>query len=463
MLKCCEHSTIRLCEPSAWGIARPGSQKRMVRRSMLRRQRPDRAANRCRAIYGETMQSEILQKFLDRGLLDVGEDNEKFNYLTSAAADLANSLKEDRRKLVRGSSILVGGTLDEREPLLESCAEAIKKHWPTYRGRFQANTTQLFRAALLQAVSNVTSDESTVDYAAIVFYTNVGLLPYVTADNEDDIFRAFLMTLGNRVETEAVRLWGSTKDLRTPNVQYGDVGFAPTNIDAKLLKEVLKGAIANTGTNPNPHGASSAEWAEHFGQNAANAISAALAPVLKDLLAKVVAQARTDDQASLAGINDVINKLTSDQHGAEILYWKESLFSPARSTSYRKMSADSVYWAAWDIHNLLPMLHPTSVEYFLRETIRTAWGQDEATKELTSADFCQSLARTPESIGLRYEIVPDQRLTLLDAVQASAAGQIEAQTAAARIGLPDKSLISREELAVWLLRDMQVSRLAGGR
>ncbi|MGO9256335.1 MAG: GTPase-associated system all-helical protein GASH [Bryobacteraceae bacterium] len=409
------------------------------------------------------MQSEILQKFLDRGLLDLGEDNNKFDYVTSAAADLANNLKEDRRKLVRGSSILVGGTLDEREPLLESCAAAIKEHWPTYRGRFGSNTTQLFRAALLQAISNVTRDESTLDYAAIVFYTNCGLEPYLTAENEDDIFRDFLEPLGNTVETEAVRLWGSSKGLGAPAVQYGEVGLAPANIDEKLLKEALKAAAGNTGTNPNPHGIGNAEWLEHFGQNAAKAISASLAPVLQDLVSKVIGQTRTDDKASLAGINDIINKLRSDNHSAEILYWKESLFSPARSTSYRRMSADAaVYWAAWDLLNLVPRLHPVSVEYFLRETIRTAIGQDEATSELTSVDFCQALARTPESIGLWHEIIPGQRLTLLDAVQASATGQMDVQTAAGRTGLPHKSLIPREELAVWLFRDMQVSRLVGG-
>ena len=159
------------------------------------------------------MESDILQKFLDRGLLNLGEDTDKFTYVTSAASDLANALKQDRQKLIRASSMLVGSTLAEGEPLVGECEEAVKTHWPTYRGRFPSGTAQLFRATILQAIANITREESDVDCAAIVFYTTAGLIPLATAETDDDIFREFVSAFGNRVEAEAVKLWGSAKDI----------------------------------------------------------------------------------------------------------------------------------------------------------------------------------------------------------------------------------------------------------
>src|SRR5216684_9090277 len=101
------------------------------------------------------MQSDILQKFLDQGLLDLGEGTEKFGYLKAAAEDLAKKLQENRRSLVSGSSVLLGGELGENEPILNLCKDAITTHWPTYRSRFPSNTNQLFRATLLQAIAGI--------------------------------------------------------------------------------------------------------------------------------------------------------------------------------------------------------------------------------------------------------------------------------------------------------------------
>jgi hypothetical protein len=408
------------------------------------------------------MQGDVLQKFLDRGLLNLGEDPEKFNYVTSAAADLANKLKEDRHRLIRASSILVGPALDEREPLLESCAGAIGTHWPTWRGRFPSNATQLFRATLLQAIANITSEESDVECMAIVYYTSCGLIPLLTRDNEDAVLRDFVWALGSRLEVEAAKAWGSAKDRTVPSPEYADIRVAESSMNTNWLKDALKAAATNTGKPPNPHGVGTPDWGEHFAQNASNAIAVSVASVLKDLIPKLINHTRADDNALQVAISGTLNRLTSDRYSSEVVYWKESLFSQARSMSYRKMSADAaIYWAAHDLHNLAPRYHPESVEYFLRETIRVAIGCVASLTELTCADFCRELAKTPESIPLARRILPAQRLTLQEAAQLAARGQVDIESAVFQTGIPAEARMTREELAVWLFRDNQAARLAG--
>ncbi len=71
------------------------------------------------------MQTDVLQKFLDARLLDLGEDPERFGYVKSAAEELANKLLENRQLLIAASSLVTGGEIAEDEPIIKLCKEAI--------------------------------------------------------------------------------------------------------------------------------------------------------------------------------------------------------------------------------------------------------------------------------------------------------------------------------------------------
>src|ERR1700728_888826 len=160
------------------------------------------------------MESDVLQGFLDQGLLNIGEEVDKFEYLKNAAADLAEHLKNDRRSLITAASVLLGGSFPESDPIFEQCDVDMKHHWPTYRSRFQSNVNQLYRAMLVQAVSSVSKPD--ISYAAIVYFTAAGLLPILATSREDATFREFLGGLGSRVETAAMNVWGGAAAPRTP-------------------------------------------------------------------------------------------------------------------------------------------------------------------------------------------------------------------------------------------------------
>jgi hypothetical protein len=412
--------------------------------------------------FGDTMDTDILNKFLDQGLLDLGEDPKRFEDLKGAAADVAKALRENVRLLSNGSSVLLGGELDDTEPVLELCKNAIANKWPTYRSRFPSNTTQLFRATLLQAVARITEEDPDCSGSAIVFYATVGLLPYIAAGREDSVFREFLLGLGERVESEASRHWSVTgSELST--FEYSSATPDVPAINIKTLKQALKnaaGASGEEGANPEGPGSNSAAWLEHYGQGAATAISKAVGSVIGDLIPKIVEQGRTDiDEA----MGSMLAGGVADNLRADVLYWKAALFSPAKGISYREMSPDSaVYWTAYDLHMRVPKFHPQSLEFFLGETLRAAIGDDAAKERLTLEQFGAALTSEAEAIGVTAEIDARHRLTPLEAVQASATNQIDAHAASVETGIPSETTIAREELAVLLFRGFQVLRLVGG-
>jgi GTPase-associated system helical domain len=240
------------------------------------------------------MKTDMLQKFLDNGLLDLGEDRERFGYIKSAAEDLAKKLLENPFDLVAASSVVMGGEISEDEPIMKLCKEAVTTHWQTYGSRFPSKAIQLFRATLLQAIGLITDQDPDTSKTAIIYYTTCGLLPYVATKREDEIFREFLTSLAQRVEDEAARVWALPRNIDAPKIQYGDGMPAGGTVDAKTLKEALKNAAGpggGNGANPQWPSANTNEWLEHYGGGSANAISAAIAAAIKDVVPKIVGRA----------------------------------------------------------------------------------------------------------------------------------------------------------------------------
>lgn len=410
------------------------------------------------------MQIDILQKFLDEALLDLGEDPERFGYVKSAAEDLAKKLLENRHDLVTASSVVMGGEISENEPIMKLCKEAVTTHWQTYGSRFPSKAIQLFRATLLQAIALITEQDSDTSNTAIIYYTTSGLVPYIATKREDDIFREFLTGLAQKVEDEATRIWALPRYADSPKIQYGDGIPAAAAMDAKTFKEALKNAIGpagGNGANSSWPSSNTNEWLEHYGGGSANAISAAITFAIKDVVPKMVAHSRNDILTAVKATNDQMIGVVADNLRADILYWKEALFSPSKKVSYRHLSHDGmIYWAAQDLHLRVPRFHPLSVEFFLRETVRSAIGDKEAKKKLTLEQFFAGAASDVESVP--SEVHTSQRLTPLQAAHAAVAKKLDGHEASVLTGIPPQTAIQRDELAVLLFRDFQVRRLAGG-
>jgi hypothetical protein len=411
------------------------------------------------------MNNDLLQKFLDNGLLDLGEDREKFNYIQSAAQDLGQKLLENRQQLAAASSIVLGGELPDDDSILLLCKEAITKHWPTYGSRFPGKPIQLFRATLLQALASIVEPESDASNAGVIYYTTCGLMPYFVTGNNDGIFREFLNELAQRVEDQAAKSWTSPGSLDAQNIQYEEGVPTVPAVDAKAFKELLKNAIGpagGTAANPNWPSSNAPDWLEHYGAGSAAAIGQAITNVVSTVIPKIIAKSRSDSQATVKAYFD--RRGAADHYRADLLYWKEALYSPSKKDSYRQLSSDgAVYWAARDLHARVPHFHPISVEYFLRETVRSAVGEKEIKKKLTFEQFIAAAIVDIEAKDVTSSGLDENRLTPLQAIEAVAAKKLEASAAANRVGIPAQSAIQRDEIAMLLFRDFQARRLAGGK
>ncbi len=407
------------------------------------------------------MPKDILQAFLDKGLLDLGEGTDKFDFIKSAAGTVTKQLEDDPLLLIQAASVLLGGSVEPDDSINRMCDEAIKGNWPTYRSRFTADTTQLYRATVLQAVVNVVANGDAIP-SAIVLYTTSSAQPHIGIEREDQLFSTLLSDLAERNEVEAERIWARPKAISLQDVEDAEPSSTLPAISAKALNDALKSATGPsagaTGANPAWPSATQ-EWLDFYAKASAEAIVTALATAQKATFAAVIAQTRADDSQIMSRIRDAITGTSAESYRADLLFWKECLYSRARKCGYRALSPDSaVFWMAHDLHEQVPRIHPQSVEYFLREAVRSALGESAATIERSVIDFTSGLEhecgdRTPP--GFR----PADRLTLLAAARAVASGSLMTDQFTSRTGIKQSASVPRADLAVWLFRDFQARRL----
>jgi hypothetical protein len=395
------------------------------------------------------MASDILQRFLDQQLLNLGEESDKFEFLTNASVELCEKLRGDQTALVSATSVLLGGEMPQTDSTYILCDAALKKAWPTYRGRFVNDVDMLFRAALLQAISALMQDENNV-YSAIVYYTATGILPHLPTRAEAGIFGELYNDCAKRVERDANLLW-------SPESSSQDLDNILTSmpvVDVEgLAKQLMKAGNPATHGGDNPHSVAAApvEWTNHFAKGAAEGIRAVLQAGYKDLVSKVFRKfdetlARSAEAARLR---------------SNVLYWKTALYHSETRQSFRDMKPDhAINHMAHDLYLQVPRLHPKSVEYFLREAIRDAIGTTQGEKKISLQAYCKSLAEEGFDVANRDNFNRGSRITPGRAIWLAATKAVQPAEAVALTGLPPSTTMSRADLAVEMFRDYQVARLA---
>lgn len=232
-------------------------------------------------------------------------------------------------------------------------------------------------------------------------------------------------------------------------------------VNPKALAEAIRnsaGPVPNVpASNPEWPTANSATWLDFFGKTVAEAVAGAIAAAHKDVVPKLLTQTRADN-AKLAKTIRGANGDPADRLRTKLLYWNATLFSESRRQSYRLLSAtDAAASAAFDLWGAVPDLHTLSVEYFLRETVRRAVGDSAATALVSLPNIASELQ---EENAIRADGDDDGGWSFRRTLRALADGTIDSASSYEQLGLPEQTRLSREDLAVWLFRDLQAERLS---
>jgi hypothetical protein len=429
------------------------------------------------------MELNVLQRFLDAGMLDIGEDDEKFKHLQNASQDLAKNLSEKKTQVINHTLVALDPNIPPDEPVLLDAETVIKEHWKTYKNRFPDVSRQLLRAVILEALHTAGIQDSEI--ASTIWLTGGSLLPFLDLGRERAICLDLLLRMGDEAEKKGVEAWSGGNP---------DTAFSFPSFSSKLPKlekpAVDVGELTNhliaasgpqgkdgqqTGKNHNPHWSNSApHWSHEFAPRAAAGIAEVLntsyatllnsiAKTLKQFDAELDDFSKAFDSAIKQAVCDVAMGTNAIELRNLLLWWKQTLYSPSLRRSYRTLKPPTTAMVmAYDLHHQVPPYCPQSVEYLLRETVAATIKGDDI---LPFISICETV-KSDKDVSewkQRFDLQKQYHgrtsmLNFVENVFASAA--IESERVQRLVGIEPTATIGLEDWSVWLFRDLQARRLA---
>lgn len=421
----------------------------------------------------KTMDTNILQRFLDIGLFDVGDDDERLSIFHKAADDLAKVIAKEPRKAVSAVLVAIDPNVPDEDPVLEETEAAVREHWKAFRNKYPERPKGLLRPVLLEALEKASTESAEI--SSVMWLASINLLPRLEAHKERSLVKELLDTKGILSETDAEKIWSpgdvdSEVDLPKIIFKLGDKAEGKT--DAGALEKAMFNAAgphdANgnaAGKDPNQYYSNQGQhWSNQFVPKASKAIASAIDKAIAPLAgqANVIAEQlepalkKFGKEMSGAIGEWVTNAVSSTRQRSDLLWWKESLYSPALRSTYRGLSpAEVAISMAHDLHNIAAVPSPQSVEYFLRETIKAVSPQDP---ELSIADVLKSAQRS----RIIQPVAPPssvQRVCLLTSLGYNKSAEIPVELLPAWVGIRGDLRLPCSEMAVWLFRDAQALSL----
>ena len=363
------------------------------------------------------MTDSLLDRFLDKGLLDLKGNDQWYGHITSTASSLSTFLRDNPENIIPFTYAALVPEVADRNPAIERTSNLLRNEWKTYTSISMASPKIMLRAIILDALlQNANSNDETKTLLALLLSS---ALPHLSVGKEEEVWTEALEQLLGAVEASAEVAWTVPSQINVPpfpkiNVPTIRFSVKAGEVNQETLEQGIYAAAGPTdeegeSTEGNPHWSNAGHhWSHQFVPRAASAISEAIseAASAKTGSAKPAALTTAISDAIATYLTSFAHQLVSTTYGIEmrsrLLWWKEALVSPSARVSYRDIDPkEAPGLMAYDYQAVLPSIAPASVTVFLTETVRTLHSDEVS---LPLVEWLQVLAASPHADALRATI-----------------------------------------------------------
>lgn len=423
---------------------------------------------------------EIILRFLDIGVVNVGGDDTKLQKLSSAVQELSDLLKKTPVMTTSYTMVAADPNIEATDLTIQDGMAVLKKNWTTVNNTFSGPPVAIIRAMLLDAVVQAARQDDAIATAFVNVARNA--LTNVELGDEATIWRDVVAEIEAKVDVRAEAEWATPDMITVKALVYKKPGsIVVSSSDSEVNRAALQVSIQSsvgqqnqTGHNPHWVHQNPQQWGSEFASRLsvtiADAIDTAIAnsgvePI--DLGAPLagLAKAVTDHvDSALAAFSGATAGL---QRRTNLLWWKEALYSTSAQKSYRDLPIyEAAAMMALDLHEQVPMYSPASVSAFLQEAIRLLPLEQEhsaATAYALVKNTMTSQVMEPLR-ALAGQLVADANrrgpiLCLL--ADASAIASLDTLHFQRLSGLNDAMTFSPAAWGGWLFRELQAARATG--
>ena len=199
------------------------------------------------------MSGDVLRRFLGKGLIDVGGDDDKLGRLRQTAGDLSGILKKTPAKASPFALVAFDPEVPATDPTIAEVEAALRKRWQTYVNTFADTPVTVFRAMLLDALIRTAGDSDTVAVAFVASARNV--LRFMEVGGEQEIWAEIVGKVEGKVKARAEKEWATPALITVPEIKFESPSVVEENVSSKKvnnnsLSRKLQAAAGPASNNP---------------------------------------------------------------------------------------------------------------------------------------------------------------------------------------------------------------------
>jgi hypothetical protein len=428
------------------------------------------------------MNNTILQQYLTLQFIPI-DDESGVDKLKKSAEQLAKKLKKEKNRISQFTLYAIDPAVSSDDPIMQEVQELVIKNWPVFVNKAGGNNLVTYnRAVILEALSLLSQE--VVEIAGIIWLTGSSVLKHYNLGREEEAITEWLKVIGILYESKAREIWAVSDfklNGKLPTLNNSELQLKNYTVNAESLKEKLfaaggPNAINESGQNVEtsgnrywPHN-NPQHWVGDFGKIATEGISVAINSVVKANNKEVTTYLTQSNENLNNYLNQLkpyfenlgsslLNKSNSLDLRSQLLWLKESQYSDTLNESYRIAESNSLpFYIANDIAKIVPPIYPSSVDYFAKEIARVSKSDVDNTITLGVVIGAISKDRYLQKEG--PETDAQGRITLYNFVSGISKGKYEIENMTLLTGLTPETSITKTELLVWFLHDMQSIKLS---
>ncbi|RZJ71738.1 GTPase-associated system all-helical protein GASH [Flavobacterium sp.] len=418
------------------------------------------------------MESKLLQPFLQAGLLDIGDNDERLEHITKSIENLRAKLIADKKVLISYTLVALDPQITDTEQVLVDTETVVSNHWKALRSKFTERPIPLLRAVILNALYDIAAEDPKI--ARIIYLTATNFYPFAKLGREKAIVEQILYELGETAEKDAVKEWSlesAQPELKIPTLKVSGLKFEKTKVDSKRLTSALLVAAQNDPSGHGPEHGGRSSWSQHFSEKASEAIriavehsfdefSKSLTPIS---LETPINKFFTDFKASLDNtLKASFTSIEAVERRSKLLWWKETMYSTSLGNSYRTTNKFiQPFVMAHDLYQQLPAIVPVSVDFLLRDTFLAV--EKSADEKMTFKELLKSLDIKDNKSQLAHHLddaePSENRISITNYLRLVVHGKATTKMLKQYTGIDESETISLNDIAVMLLHDLMAEYL----
>jgi len=416
----------------------------------------------------------MLQEFLNNNLLPI-TDESHFEKLKKASDDLAKKIAKNKENILSYTLLAIDPDVPLDNPIIEEVKELITtKYWNTFSNNSKDTPVTFIRAVMLEALEIVSKETKE---ACLIWLTARNIQKHFKLiDKEKVLITNFLLSLGKEIEDKAAESWSLPSDSKLQKSSVEIKELTGITIDLATLQKRLTHASGPTdeaGTVPiqDPTTVwpnSGASWVHQFVPKVAKSIT--------DIINKALLEQGKVLVANQTQILDTVNKLLIQtqseilernkllQMRTQLLWWKESCYSNSLNQSYRGQPNGLLQiLLANDYSSFVPVIYPTSADYFLKETHRIL--VEEENKKVKISEILKQIELSSSNLKIIFPEpkIESGRISLLSYIKGFIWNKYTTKQFRSLVGFSDTSEIALSEFVLWLFHDFQSFKISNSK